>query len=177
MKTIERAARLVVDFCAILSVFCVAGIMLISVLDVIMRGIFNSPIIGATEISQMLMVGAVLGAGGGILTDQNIQVDIVVNALPKKAQQILELITVSLSIVIYGLIAWRLCVESESVIKFGKAFSLLKVPYYPFYWLLALGFIGGCIGGGLYLARVYRSMRGRKETDDDAAEGGEEHGT
>ena len=89
MKTIERAARLVVDFCAILSVLCVAGIMLISVLDVIMRGIFNSPIIGATEISQMLMVGAVLGAGGGILTDQNIQVDIVVNALPKKAQQIL----------------------------------------------------------------------------------------
>ena len=167
MKWIEKAANLLVNFCSILAVGCIAGILLISVCDVILRGLFNSPIIGATEISQMLMVGAVLGAGGGILTDQNIQVDIVVNALPKRVQQILELFTVTLSIIIYALIAWRLFVESGAAIRFSRAFSLLGVPYYPFYWLLALGFLGACVGGGLYLARVIRSMSGNAKNHEE----------
>lgn len=167
MKIVSKLAQGVVTVCAILSVFCIMGILLIAVADVIMRGLFNSPIIGATEISQMLMVGAVLGAGGGILTDQNIQVDIVVNALPKRMQQWFTLVTVTLSIIIYGLIAWRLLAESESVIKFGRSFSLLGVPYFPFYWLLALGFLGGCVGGGIYLARVITSMRRGKNAEDN----------
>lgn len=170
MKWIGKAANLLVDLCSILAVGCIAGILLISVFDVILRGLFNAPIIGATEISQMLMVGAVLGAGGGILTDQNIQVDIVVNALPRRAQQALELCTVTLSIAIYALIAWRLFVESEAAIRFGKAFSLLGVPYYPFYWLLALGFLGACVGGGLYLARVIRSLSGKREQPEEKKE-------
>lgn len=172
MKVIGKLANGVVSLCAILSFFCIVGILLLAVLDVILRVLFNSPITGATEISQMLMVGAVLGTGGGILTEQNIEVDIVVNALPQKARCVLELFTVSASILIYGLIAWRLLVESQVMIKFGKAFSLLKVPYYPFYWLLALGLFGGCIGGGLYLAKVIRKLSGKNTSDTAKSEKG-----
>lgn len=167
MKFISRLANGVVKLCTLLSVVCVIGILVLAVLDVILRTVFNAPIIGATEISQMLMVGAVLGTGGGILTDQNIQVDIVVNALPKKVQSIIGLCTVTASMVIYGIIGWRLLVESGAAIKFGKAFSLLKVPYFPFYWLLALGMFGGCVGGAIYLARIIKDLRKKKDKEGD----------
>lgn len=170
LKVISKLANGVVGLCSLLSVVCVVGILVLAVLDVILRVFFTAPIIGATEISQMLMVGAVLGTGGGILTEQNIQVDIVVNALPKKVQYIVELFAVTASIIIYGLISWRLLVESGAAIKFAKAFSLLKVPYYPFYWLLALGMLGGCIGGAIYLSRVIRKLCGKEKE-----KGGDDH--
>ena len=63
MRALEKGVRWIANFLAFFSIISTAGMMLISVADVIMRKIFNSPIVGASELVTMLNVGTMLAVG------------------------------------------------------------------------------------------------------------------
>jgi TRAP-type C4-dicarboxylate transport system permease small subunit len=66
--------------------------MLLAVLDVFLRIFFKSPIVGATELIQILNVGIILALGTGSLANQNVTVDFVMDKVPLMPRIVIELI-------------------------------------------------------------------------------------
>ncbi len=145
MRALEKGVRWIANFLAFFSIISTAGMMLISVADVIMRKIFNSPIVGASELVTMLNVGTILALGLGCLTGENISVDFVMNKFPRKFQHVVQLLIYLITIVIFGLIIWRGILAAMDSKSKNYVFSLLKVPQWPFILVMVLSFVGGII--------------------------------
>ncbi len=132
MKKITAASRILV-------MVAVVFMMMITVVDVILRKFFLSPIIGVTEYSQMIMVIILLAAASTGMADGHIKVDIVTNALPKKVQTVCEVITMALTFVISMLMASSIAYAGFKAISSGLKFLTIKISQAPFILLYALG--------------------------------------
>ena len=132
IKKITAASRILV-------MVAVVFMMMITVVDVILRKFFLSPIIGVTEYSQMIMVIILLAAASTGMADGHIKVDIVTNALPKKAQAVCEIITLVLTFVISMLMASSIGYAGYKAILSGLKFLTIKISQAPFILLYALG--------------------------------------
>ncbi len=145
MRALEKGIRCIANFLAFFSIISTAGMMLISVADVIMRKIFNSPIVGASELVTMLNVGTILALGLGCLAGDNISVDFVMNKFPKKLQHVVQIMINLITIVIFGLIIWRGILAAMDSKSKNYVFSMLKVPQWPFILVMVLSFVGGIL--------------------------------
>lgn len=114
-------------------------IMLLTVLDVILRKFFNSPITGVMEYSQMLMVVILLGSASTAMNDGHIKIDVVYNRLPPKVKVVCDLITTALSFAISVIIASRAFKEGIDAITNNVRFLAVDVYKGPFYLLYSLG--------------------------------------
>lgn len=132
IKKLTSAARVLV-------MVAVVFMMLITVTDVILRKFFLSPIIGVTEYSQMIMVVILLAAASTGMADGHIKVDLVTNMLPKKAQNICEIITLILTFITAMLMASSVAYAGVKAINTGLKFLTVKFPQAPFILLYALG--------------------------------------
>lgn len=171
MRALEKGVRWISNFLAFFSIISTAGMMLISVADVIMRKIFNSPIVGASELVTMLNVGTILALGMGCLTGENISVDFVMDKCPKKIQHLVQILIHLITIIIFGIVIWRGYLAAMDSKGKNYVFSLLKVPQWPFILVIVLGFIGGIIATvwmevkevGALLGRLPENLEDGKE--------------
>ena len=77
-------------------------LMLLTVVDVFLRWVFNAPIHGTTEISRLLMIIIVFPALGWAAVDRaHIRVDLVVSRIPSRMQAIFGSITFFIALVTY----------------------------------------------------------------------------
>lgn len=117
--------------------------MLLTVVDVTLRYLFNAPITGATELSEFMMVIVVFPAFAWVAVERShIRVDLLISIWPRRVQLIVEIFVLLLSLGIYCIIAWRAFVESMTV---ETTSSLLSVPHFPFYWIMTVGVIMLCL--------------------------------
>lgn len=161
MKAIDRPLRIIAEALSLLSTAIVACMMLLVVADVILRAFFNAPITGSTEITQMLLVGMILGFAKSCLGGDNLKVDFVANFLPKKVQYVLDVFTSVLCIAVSVLLAWRTYVAAMYNKTHNIVFvTLTNVPKWLFMMLLALGFCGAVIG---FILRINKLNNERSE--------------
>jgi TRAP-type C4-dicarboxylate transport system permease small subunit len=117
--------------------------MMLTVVDVFLRYIFDAPITGAIEISELMMVVLVFPALGWIAIERShIRVDLVVTLLSRRVGLIVEIITLLLTLGTYGYITWQSMLESREV---DMTTSLLSVPEAPFHWVMTGGFLILCL--------------------------------
>ena len=95
--------RLLSRLTVYLAILVVAAMMLLTVSDVTMRYIFNQPIAGTIEIVEYMMVCLLLGMATCALERRLIKVGIVKERLPKKAQAIIEIVTLLAGLGLGGL--------------------------------------------------------------------------
>lgn len=137
MKTIHFISRVF----AVASGLVIGLMMLLTVADIFMRFFFNSPITGATEITEFMMVCVVFPAlAWCALTNMHVKVSLLVSHFPNKDQTIIDIITLTATLIICAIITWRSLLESISTYKSHISSSLLHLPYYPFKWIMTLGF-------------------------------------
>lgn len=117
--------------------------MLLTTVDVVMRYVFNKPITGAPEVSELLMVVLVFPALAWNTVDRSqIRVDLLVNRWRHKTRLVMETCTLILTLAIYGVLTWRSGVESMETTDTS---SLLAVPESIFRWVATVGFTLLCI--------------------------------
>jgi TRAP-type C4-dicarboxylate transport system permease small subunit len=117
--------------------------MMLTVVDVFFRYILNAPLTGAIEISELLMVVLVFPALGWIAIERShIRVDLVVTLLSRKAQLLVEIVTLLLTLGTFAIITWQSILESREV---GMSTSLLSIPEAPFHWVMTVGFLMLCL--------------------------------
>ncbi|THH34443.1 TRAP transporter small permease [Aliishimia ponticola] len=152
-------ARLSVTGCVL---GCLGGVLLIAMMaltvcDVIGRYLFNSPIKGASELTEILLCAVIfLGLCAVSLAEDHVVVDLLTDKMPASIHPAREALTGVLSGLILMVIAWRIWVYAAQIAGYNGATTNLSIPIAPLGYFCAIcAFAGGLITAFLPLKRAF----------------------
>ena len=121
---------------------CLLSIMLLTACDVSMRYFFGSPIDGAFDVTEYLMV-VVFAFALPYCTIQkdHVKVDILTERFPKKLRVFIDAFTTAISFILFSILTWQTLVSSQGQFEDHIVSSVLLIPRYPFYALLFFGYL------------------------------------
>jgi TRAP-type C4-dicarboxylate transport system permease small subunit len=120
--------------------------MLLIVVDVLFRSLFNLPIKGAHEIIELMVIMAVFLAIAYVQHQKsNISVDILTNRLPQKVQAITGRFISIFILVIIGVMVWQGFGYLRRMLETGKETTVLHLPTAIFEFVLVVGLFVLCI--------------------------------
>lgn len=132
---------------------CTFGVMLLIVANIILRAVFNSPILGTYEIVGFLAsMGIGLALAQCALKDGHIAVSFVTDRLPEKLQPWLELAVNTISFIFWGAAAWYVGQYALAMQARGLVSSSAQIPVYPFIMMVAFSLFT------LSLALLFKSI-------------------
>lgn len=122
--------------------------MSITVSDVLLRYLARKPIIGGTELVELLMVSFGLGWAYCTVQKVHIRADFLVARLPQIIRQGIEKIWDLLALIVVVLLAWRFLREALWAIRNKEVTAVLNIPMYPAWVLFTICFcfLGMSIG-------------------------------
>ncbi|MBN2061156.1 MAG: TRAP transporter small permease [Deltaproteobacteria bacterium] len=135
-KTITKISRI---FNIIGMLFLIA-MMLLTVSDVLLRLIFNHPILGSTELTEFMMVALSFGMGWCLLEGKVIRMTLVVDRLTPRVQAVINSLLYSLGFIVLLILSWRTVLESFELHRMHSVSAILHIPHYPFYDAVAFSF-------------------------------------
>ena len=115
------------------------GLMMITTADVIGRYIFNRPLRGAFEITELLLLTLVF-AGLPLVSraDEHVTLDFIDNLLGKRGRRLLRrVVDLACGLIILGL-AWRVWIKAGKIAGYGDTTDVLRIPVGPFVYFMAL---------------------------------------
>ncbi|WP_193708259.1 TRAP transporter small permease [Alkalibaculum sporogenes] len=128
------------NFLNIISIAALIFMMLIVVADIIMRTVFASPIVGATEMVRMAMVCMVPTFVSALLDGCHVRVGILVDNIGRKGQLIFDTFGYITTAIICALISYQSYVEMKFAINYMEVYSMLRIPKWPFQLIFSISF-------------------------------------
>ena len=121
----------------------IAALALLTGVDIVARYLFNSPIMGTYEITNVtLVVIGSLGIALSTATDEHIRVDVVYERLGPSGQRALRFFAALVGVVVFGLLTWQNAIALwDSVFMFYETTDRLSLPVYPMRLVLTLAFL------------------------------------
>jgi TRAP-type transport system small permease protein len=133
--------RLALRSSALLGGLMLAALVPLTVLDIALRYVFNAPIRGTFELTQLAMVGvAFLGLGEAQARMEHITIDLLHARLSQRGRSILERFAQLVSLVLTVAIAWHLATYAARARGEGEVSGVLGLPLYLAICLAAGGF-------------------------------------
>ena len=113
--------------------------MALTVLDVIGRYGFNSPLIGATELTEVLLISVVfIGLPAVSIDRAHVTVDLLVTRIPDRIQPVRRIAVGVVCVGVQLLVAWRLWLQGNQIDGYGGVTNSLRLPVAPVAWFCAL---------------------------------------
>ena len=115
------------------------GLMLLTTADVIGRYIFNWPLRGAFEITELSLL-ALIFAGLPLASraGEHVTLDFIDRVLTARGRGVLRrLIDLVCGVIVLGL-AWRVWVKAGKIAAYGDTTEVLRVPVGPFVYFMAV---------------------------------------
>jgi TRAP-type C4-dicarboxylate transport system permease small subunit len=106
-----------------------------------MRYVFSRPITGSTEITEFMMAILIVGIVPTAIANRHIRVDILMERLTPKGQALFDAITIFLGSWLVVILGWRAFMACLFMIRNDVRSPTLDVPIYPFYVIMAMGFL------------------------------------
>ena len=103
--------------------------------------IFGAPFTGTYEIVSFL--GAIVIAAALAHTQRrkdHIVVDILSEKFPAPLKRVLDAVNYLITCALFGIVAWQVWVWGEKLRSAGELSETLKLAYYPFVYMVAVGF-------------------------------------
>jgi TRAP-type C4-dicarboxylate transport system permease small subunit len=142
-----------------------ALMMIFITIGVISRNFFT-PLVGDVEIVRLGMIVLIMfSLAYTQKIDGHISIGIIVDKFPKKGQDAFDILGHLLNIVItstIGFIFWGVAINHKSTMKLST--DLLNIPFYPFDFIIAIGFLLWTLVALLKLLRSIQHLIPRKET-------------
>ena len=138
MRFFEKIVAWVSQVFGTVAGWTLVGMMLLTAADVILRA-FRRPILGTYEIVGLL--GAIVIAFAmpqTTLQEGHVSVEILVSRLSGTAQRVIFLITRSLTIMLFGFVAWECFQYGRDLKEAGEVSMTLCLPTYPVLYGIAL---------------------------------------
>jgi len=131
----------------------------VTFVDVICSKLFRSPLAGSYEFVALAQLVAVALAGAdALLSGRHVQVEMFVAKLPPRVRRAIIALMALLGAVLFAVVAWEGFLYGRSLEMAGEVTGTVKIPLYPFAYIL--GFSGLLLF--LLLGREFlRSLRGR----------------
>jgi TRAP-type C4-dicarboxylate transport system permease small subunit len=119
-----------------------AILMFLSITDVIGRYLFNRPIFGTLEMSEILLVSIVFfGSAYTLYLDKQITMELLYTRLSPSAKKIVNVITRLMAFIIFGLMVWKVTEKALYFKGVNRLIPSLLWPIYPFMLFVSLGAI------------------------------------
>lgn len=103
--------------------------------------IFRVPVGGTYEVVSFL--GAIVTAGALGHTQKrkdHIVVDILSEKFPAKVKRVLDRVNYAMILVFFSIVSWQTFVYGKRLLLTGELSETLKFAYYPFVFLVGIGF-------------------------------------
>ena len=140
-------------------------LMMVTVADVFLRYLFNSPIRGSYDmVDTTLLIFVFNGMAAAFFGRRNIVIDLLDSAVGARMTAVLIRIGDVLSILCLGLIMWAMLVPAMQAYAYGDVKMELRLPIYVL-WMVALVSLAGTMLCALVvlLARPATADAGRPE--------------
>ena len=160
LRALEKSITIVENiFCAIgMGMFMV--LMLLGTSDVIGRYVFNRPIMGTLEISQVLMAGMVLLAWAHTQAMRgHVTVQLLIDQYPPRLRAIVNFATLFLSLMFFSLIVWQSAMIAMWHWEEHRAFQTIPIPTAPFEFLVSVGAFVLCLEFLIQMLHLISDMR------------------
>ena len=139
------------SFCNKMTSFISAGLlflmMVIIVIDVCSRHIFNQPLPGTIDFTRVFMAAVVfLGLAHAEEFRAHIRAKVFISRLPEKFQILMDIFAWLVGLFIFAIIAWQgwdILIESWNSREFYP--GVISVPIYPARFLVVLGSLLLCL--------------------------------
>lgn len=159
-RLFDRIESLLVRL-GVLSGFATLVIIVIVCIDVAGRAVFNAPLHGGTELSELLLVSLVfLGLGAAQQQRQNFAVDVLVRHFPERVRRGFDLFSY---LVCFGLVvalAWPSTKQALASFERGESsFGIVAFPVWPARAILAIGL---WLLAVQFASDIYRLLTGRR---------------
>ena len=137
-----------------LAALFLAGMMLLTVADVVLRHVFSYPIRGMLELVELGLACTVfLALPAVFLRDENLVVDVIDHLAPRGMVQLLDLAGAVVSLGVLVVMAWQMFPLAKAMVEFGDVTSDLSIPKL-YYWIPVLGgVIASALATIVFIAR------------------------
>ena len=116
------------------------GLMGLTVVDVILRYLFNAPIYGARDVAKLiLLIMVALSVAYSARTGGQVAIEVFSNMLGPRVLRWTEVFVRCAASLMLVVLTWRLWHSGMNAGKFGEASMALQIPFKPFYFILAVG--------------------------------------
>jgi TRAP-type transport system small permease protein len=134
-KLWERRADAVLGLAASALLF---AMMCLTFVDVVARYVFNRPIRGAFEVTELLLL-VLIFAGLPLVShaDQHVTMDFADHFLGPRARARLDRAVQALVAALMFFMAWQVWIRAARVSGYGDATDVLRIAYGPFVYLMA----------------------------------------
>jgi TRAP-type C4-dicarboxylate transport system permease small subunit len=147
MAGVWRGLEKATSFLGSVGTVCILLLMILTTADVVLRYILGTPLKGAFEISEMLMLSSVfLGMAYTQSLHEHINADFLVSRLSKRTNLLLETVLLLPALLIYALLAWQGTIFFIDSLRTGEyRWGLLRIPLWPARLMVPLGASFLCI--------------------------------
>lgn len=137
VETWERRADAVLGIAASALLFC---LMLVTFVDVVARYLFNRPIRGAFEVTELLLL-VLIFAGLPLVShaDEHVTMDFVDRVLPGRGAELLARFMHAVCAGVFFFLTWQIWIKAGKIAGYGDTTDVLKIPVGPFvYFMVAM---------------------------------------
>ncbi len=128
----------------------------LTIADVLGRTLLKKPLLGTFELTEYMLTIIVFSSlAWCAVQGGHIRVDLLTSHLKPKVQAIMSSMTHLISLGLLVVITWQCFLEAKVMTDIGKTSALLNVPAYPFYWIMAAGFLILCLQIFVELLRYF----------------------
>lgn len=169
-EAVTRAIRAVNTALHYVAGALIVGVMAITVYNVVGRWLFNAPLAGTVELTEVAMVGIVyLGLAHAQQRDSHITVDLLHQRLGRRWRAVLDAVAAAVGAVIVALIAWRLYAYAEVLQAGGRTTASRRIPLYLFAYVAIIGLVAYLLALATTAVRSSRDAARRAPPDEPEA--------
>ena len=144
MQLWERRADAVLGIAASALLFC---LMCVTFVDVVARYLFNRPIRGAFELTELLLL-VLIFAGLPLVShaDEHVTMDFVDRALPERGADLLARFMHGVCAAVFFFLTWQIWIKAGKIAGYGDTTDVLRIPVGPFvYFMVAMIALTGIV--------------------------------
>ena len=139
--------------------FFLAAMMMITIIDVTSRALFNRPITGAYDLVQLFLVGSVfLSVPSVFLRGENIVIDFIDHLLGRLAVEVLKVIANLLAFVFLASLLYQMVTPARDAMRFHEVSPDLAIPMGVHWSLMLLGIALALLPAALTLANSVATL-------------------
>jgi TRAP-type C4-dicarboxylate transport system permease small subunit len=127
-------------------------LMLITFVDVVARYLFNFPLRGAFEISELLLL-VLIFAGLPLVShaDEHVTMDFIDHMLPQSVLRALERVVHALCAAVLFFLAWLIWIKAGKIAAYGDTTDVLRILVAPFVYFMTAMI---ALTGGVHLFKI-----------------------
>lgn len=122
-----------------LSAILLMALMSLTVADVLGRYLFDAPIPGATEVTELMLASVVfIGLPAVSLEREHVIVDLITSKLRLAVRVVIERVVRVFSAGIFIFVAWRIWAVGDQIAGYSGTTPTLKLPIAPLAYVMAV---------------------------------------